>query len=76
MRLKIGFIGAGNMAFGLIKGIVNNKNIKDIDIFIYDPSLERQEFMKNSFSAAILNSVGEIVENTDIVFIAVKPNVV
>ncbi|MHB8281381.1 MAG: pyrroline-5-carboxylate reductase family protein, partial [bacterium] len=42
----------------------------------YDPSLERQEFMKNSFSAAILNSVGEIVENTDIVFIAVKPNVV
>jgi pyrroline-5-carboxylate reductase len=76
MRLKIGFIGAGNMAFGLIKGIVNNKNIKDIDIFIYDPSLERQEFMKNSFSTAILNSVGEIVENTDIVFIAVKPNVV
>ncbi|MHB1679281.1 MAG: pyrroline-5-carboxylate reductase family protein [bacterium] len=76
MGLKIGFIGAGNMAFGLIKGIINNKNTKDAGIFIYDPSLERQEFMKNSFNAAILNSVGEVVENADIVFIAVKPNVV
>ncbi len=76
MGLKIGFIGAGNMAFGLIKGIMNNKNIKDAGIFIYDPSLERQEFMKDSFNTAILNSVGEVVENADIVFIAVKPNVV
>ena len=76
MGLKIGFIGAGNMAFGLIKGIINNKNIKDAGIFIYDPSLERQEFMKNSFNTVILNSVGEVVENADIVFIAVKPNVV
>ncbi len=76
MGFKIGFIGAGNMAFGLIKGIMNNKNIKDADIFIYDPSLERQEFMKDSFNTAILNSVGEVVENADIVFIAVKPNVV
>ncbi len=76
MGLKIGFIGAGNMAFGLIKGIMNNKNRKDAGIFIYDPSLERQEFMKDSFNTAILNSVGEVVENADIVFIAVKPNVV
>ncbi|MHB1645025.1 MAG: pyrroline-5-carboxylate reductase [Candidatus Acididesulfobacter diazotrophicus] len=76
MGFKIGFIGAGNMAFGLIKGIMNNKNIKDADIFIYDPSLERQEFMKGSFNTAILNSVGEVVENADIVFIAVKPNMV
>ncbi|MCL5673926.1 MAG: pyrroline-5-carboxylate reductase [Deltaproteobacteria bacterium] len=76
MELKIGFIGAGNMAFGLIKGIMNNKNIKDAGIFIYDPSLERQEFMKGSFNTVILNSVGEVIENADIVFIAVKPNVV
>ena len=32
--------------------------------------------MKDSFNTAILNSVGEVVENADIVFIAVKPNVV
>jgi pyrroline-5-carboxylate reductase len=77
MGLKIGFIGAGNMAFGLIKGIINNnKNTKDIGVAIYDPSLERQAFMKDSFAVAILNSVGEIIENSDIIFIAVKPNVV
>jgi len=76
MGLKIGFIGAGNMAFGLIKGIINNKNIKDTSVAIYDPSLERREFMKSNFDIAILNSVGEITENSDIIFIAVKPNVV
>ncbi|RZD17109.1 MAG: pyrroline-5-carboxylate reductase [Candidatus Acididesulfobacter guangdongensis] len=76
MGLKIGFIGAGNMAFGLIKGIINNKNTNDTGIAIYDPSLERREFMKSNFDIAILNSVGEIIENSDIIFIAVKPNVV
>jgi pyrroline-5-carboxylate reductase len=76
MGLKIGFIGAGNMAFGLIKGIINNKNTEDIAVAIYDPSLERREFMKSNFNIAILNSVGEVIENSDIIFIAVKPNVV
>lgn len=67
---NVGFIGAGNMAYGLIKGIINSQN--GIDIFIYDPNIERQNFIKSTLNAEVLNSVGEIIKNCDVVFIAVK----
>ncbi|MCL4542772.1 MAG: pyrroline-5-carboxylate reductase [Deltaproteobacteria bacterium] len=67
----IGFIGAGNMAYGLIKGMVSVK--PDMEILIYDTDVERVNFVSGTLRVNSLNSIGEIVENCDIVFIAVKP---
>lgn len=67
----VGFIGAGNMAYGLIKGMRDSES--DIKILFYDPDDERTEFVKNSLRVNALSSIGEIVENCDTVFIAVKP---
>ena len=67
----IGFIGAGNMAYGLIKGMVSAK--PDMEILVYDADVERVNFVNDTLRVNSLNSAGEIVENCDIVFIAVKP---
>ena len=71
-KISIGFIGAGNMAYGLIKGITRSKSI-GLKIFIYDTDPSRADFVKNALGVNSLNSIGEVVENCDIVFIAVKP---
>lgn len=68
----IGFIGAGNMAYGLIKGMVAVK--PDMEILVYDTDTERVNFVRDTLKVGTLNSSGEIVENCDVVFIAVKPH--
>ncbi len=72
--LSLGFIGAGNMAYGLAKGIVNSG--KKVEISVYDPDIERQDFIKNALGVTILNSISEVIKNSELVFIAVKPSVV
>jgi len=67
----IGFIGTGNMAFGLINGIINTK--PDAKILFYDTDASRVNFIKNTLGVDSLNSAGEVAKNCDIVFIAVKP---
>lgn len=69
---KIGFIGAGNMATAIIKGLMaqNNNNAGFINVF--DLSEEKCVFMKE-LGANVLASGNEIVENSDIIVLAVKP---
>lgn len=69
---KIGFIGAGNMATAIIKGIMaqNNNNTDFINVF--DLSAEKCLFMKE-LGVNVLASGNEIVENSDIIVLAVKP---
>uniref|UniRef100_A0A8C4H1Y2 Pyrroline-5-carboxylate reductase n=1 Tax=Dicentrarchus labrax TaxID=13489 RepID=A0A8C4H1Y2_DICLA len=61
-QLKIGFIGAGNMAFGIAKGILTGDNI---------PPIGFQEL-----GIPITHSNIEVVCGSDVVFVAVKPHLV
>ncbi len=71
-KTAVGFIGAGNMAYGLIKGMTG-VNRADIKIFIYDADPSRADFVRDTLGVNSLNSIGEVIENCGIVFIAVKP---
>lgn len=73
--MKIGFIGVGNMAKAIIKGLLKN-NFESTDILVhsahqssYGPFAE-----KNQLIATESNQ--ELVRNSDIIVIAVKPYVV
>lgn len=68
---KIGFIGAGNMATAIIKGLVAQNNTADF-INVYDISAEKCELMKE-LGANVFTSGKDIVENSDIIVLAVKP---
>uniref|UniRef100_A0A3B3ZLN6 Pyrroline-5-carboxylate reductase n=1 Tax=Periophthalmus magnuspinnatus TaxID=409849 RepID=A0A3B3ZLN6_9GOBI len=64
-HLRIGFIGAGNMAFGIAKGIISGNIPKNIPM---SADLE--------IGIAGTNSNVELVCGSDIVFVAVKPHLV
>jgi len=71
--MKLGFIGCGNMAQAMIKGIIANEILKPSEIFAsdaYKPSLEMAHAM---YGITVTESNEEVVKNTDIIFLAVKP---
>lgn len=69
---KIGFIGAGNMAFALAKAI---KKAKLGSIIASDINQERLDFVKKELNIQVTKSNKEVFQNSDIVFLAVKPQV-
>ncbi|KAK2908359.1 hypothetical protein Q8A73_009432 [Channa argus] len=73
-QLKIGFIGAGNMAFGITKGILSG-NVLPINIKVSAPS-SRNLGRFQELGIAVTHSNVEVVCSSDVVFVAVKPHLV
>ena len=68
-QFKTGFIGCGNMASAIIGGMLGAGMP---DIYVYDKDDEKAA----AFSEATkCSSVSEVVEQADIIFFCVKPNV-
>ena len=70
--LKIGFIGAGNMATAIIRGILGKGDYKPNDISVYDLNPAQIEKMC-AMGVRPADSAVEIVKQCDLVFLAVKP---
>ena len=73
--MKIGFIGCGNMASAIINGIIDNKAVNSSDVYaydIYEPAVNKAVESKqiNACKSEI-----EVVKSSDIILLAVKPNV-
>lgn len=68
--LKIGMIGAGNMGGALAAAI----GFSDAELYISDASRERAEELASSMGASASTNV-EIAKSCDLIFFAVKPNV-
>jgi len=70
----VGFIGAGNMATALIKGLINS-NHKPKDIISSSP--EDEHLLKlSSLDIRTTSENLQVIEASDIVILAVKPNVI
>ena len=70
--MKIGFIGAGNLATALIAGSSQSAFFNDNEFFAYDvyqPSLDNI----CKYGVKPLTSVADLVKNCDMVVLAVKP---
>ncbi|MEQ2224360.1 Pyrroline-5-carboxylate reductase 3 [Ilyodon furcidens] len=73
-QLKIGFIGAGNMAFGIAKGMLSG-NVLPINIKVSAPSSTNQGRFQE-LGISVTHSNTEVVSGSDVVFVAVKPHLV
>ena len=73
--MKIGFIGTGNMGSGIIKGILNSKFVPNENINIFDLDREKVNALVREYKVIEKSCETEIVESSDIVILAVKPNV-
>lgn len=73
--MKIGFIGAGNMASALLGGILKSGIISSNDAIISDKDKKKLNTFKE-MGVSVTNNNSEVEEKSDIVFIAVKPNII
>jgi len=73
--MKIGFIGGGNMGGAIIGGIVSSGIYKGEDIFVVDLFEENVDRLVEKYGIERGNDNKKIAETSDILFLAVKPNV-
>lgn len=74
-QLKIGFVGAGNMASSIIKGITKNEILPQ-NVFVFDIDREKTAALCHAGGLVQCAEMSELVRNSEIIFLAVKPNVI
>lgn len=71
--MKLGFIGTGNQATAILKGIRRTQTIAMRDIYAYDIDAERCKQTAMDLGFAVCDSAQELVVTCDTVVLAVKP---
>ena len=71
--MRIGFIGCGNMATAMIKGILDSQKVKTEDVIASAKSEKTREKIKAELGINAARKNKEVVEFSDILFLAVKP---
>lgn len=70
---SIGFMGCGNMAQAIIKGLIDNKVVPAPKIFISNRSPGKLIKLREQFSVNVANNNEELVENSQVVVLSMKP---
>ncbi len=71
--MKIGFIGAGNMATAMILGIIASKKADASDIIVSNITAEPLEILSEKYNVVTTLDNKEVAQTADIIFVAVKP---
>jgi len=73
---KIGFIGSGNMATALIKGILKSELVAPDAVFASDVDIDKLENLEREFGINIIfKNNKKLVDDTDVIILAVKPQI-
>jgi len=73
---KIGFIGAGNMAEALIKGILKTGLYSLQDIIISDINKDRLIYLNKKYGLHATKNNNDLVTHSETIILAVKPQIV
>ena len=73
--MKLGFIGAGNMAKAIIGGIVSSKQVLGSEIIVANPSDAKLETLKATYQVQTTND-NQAATKVDYLFLCVKPQVI
>jgi len=76
MNMNLGFIGAGNMGAAMIKSISKSGIMPSDKMFVYDVDVEKMSALQKDTGINLVNSGIEVCEKSDIIIIAVKPNMI
>jgi pyrroline-5-carboxylate reductase len=73
MDKKITFIGAGNMAEAMVKGLITSGLVKSSGITVSDASAHRLLHMKKTYDVGALTENAKAAKGADVLVLAVKP---
>lgn len=69
----IGFIGGGNMAEALIKGVITARLYEPENIFVSDIRQERLDFLAKEYQVQPVGKNADVATKVDILVLSVKP---
>ena len=72
---KLGFIGGGNMAEAMIKGLLSASFIEAKSIFVSEPSKPKRDALHAKYKIKVTGDNHELVKKCDILIRAVKPQI-
>lgn len=75
-NLKFGVIGCGKMADAILGGCFKKGILKNNNVLIYDVNKDACAAFSDKYNFIVKNSIEEIVKNSDVLFLAIKPFVV
>ena len=73
---KIAFLGGGNMAEALIKGLIASGAANPSQIIATDPSADRREHLRRTYGIAIQKTNADAAREAGVVVLSVKPQVI
>src|SRR5262245_39734802 len=76
MDKTLGFIGGGNMAAALIKGLLHAKVVKPEEIIASDVKRDRLDMLAEKHGIKTTMDNHELVREADVVVLSVKPQVI
>lgn len=74
--MRISFLGGGNMAEAIIGGLVDRRLVDPRRIQVVDPNPDRQSALHERYGVGALGVVDDPFFETDLIVLAVKPQVV
>lgn len=72
----LGFIGTGNMASAIIKGVIASGLLRGEEIGVYDLQTEKAEALYVEYGVKVFASATELTEECEKIVLSVKPNVI
>lgn len=73
MKMKLGFIGTGNMASAIMGGVINKGLFKPEEIIGADLFAPGRERVKEQFGIHVTADNAEVVKNAEVIILSVKP---
>ena len=71
--MKLGFIGVGNLASSILRGVITSEEIPADEIMIYDINLQKLGELCEELSVLMAESAQEVAAKCEYVVVAVKP---
>ncbi len=71
--MKLGFIGVGNLATAILKGVVASDKISSEEILIFDLNVSKLNELKEELKVSVADSANQVASVCDNIVIAVKP---
>ena len=75
MKKNIGFIGGGQMAEAMIKGLLVSDLSAGTRISVCEPLDSRKQQLRNHYDLETVDDPGELCSRADVIILAVKPQV-
>jgi len=73
MNTRMAFVGGGNMAEALIKGLIASGTVSPENVTVSDVNRERLDTLSSQYQVSVTSSNADAVSGADVIWLCVKP---